>query len=250
MNPLVSLASKSWNFAKSQVGGWIFDTFHRYYEIEGCKFFIPQSLTTRSYRSRFLENTYEKEEISLLKYLDNSDVVLELGACLGVVSCIMNKKLIHSRKHLAVEANPALISVLKKNRQLNNALFCVENCIISKTSNGIFYIGPSLLSSSVYIKTQSKTHVPVKKLSWIKNKHKLDFTSIIMDIEGSEIEFIRENRPFFNKIRLAIIEFHPEITGQDNIKIAKDILYRCGLRKINQAGTSEAWIRSLPLNSS
>lgn len=62
--------------------------------MEKCEIEVPKELTTRTYRGCFMTGDYEAEEISLIKrYLKPDDRVLELGACIGAVSCVTNKLL-------------------------------------------------------------------------------------------------------------------------------------------------------------
>src|SRR5262245_30697328 len=90
------------------------------YELDGLSFVIPQEMTDFKFRGRFVRGSYEKEERRhLKKYIDADATVLELGACLGVVSCLTNVLLTDPRKHVVVEANPLLISWIERNRELN-----------------------------------------------------------------------------------------------------------------------------------
>jgi len=56
--------------------------------------------------------------------------VLELGGCLGVLSCTINKRLGDPTKHVVLEANPALIPYLRGNREINRAAFIVTNSVV------------------------------------------------------------------------------------------------------------------------
>ena len=73
-----------------------------------------------------------------------------MGACLGVVSIIVNKKLNNKEHHVCVEANTDLIPVLQKNRDNNDCKFKIENSIISKTSDGVFYIYDNVVAGSAH----------------------------------------------------------------------------------------------------
>ncbi len=51
--------------------------------------------------------------------------MIEFGGAMGVVACLTNKRLIHPEKHIVVEANPEILSLLKDNRDRNNCQFTI-----------------------------------------------------------------------------------------------------------------------------
>ena len=74
--------------------GFIFDLKGGRFHVDGCAIEVPKHLTTRTYRGCFMIGDYEAEERALIKrYLRPDDTVLELGACIGAVSCTTNKLL-------------------------------------------------------------------------------------------------------------------------------------------------------------
>ncbi len=109
-------------------GVW-FDLTGGRFRADGCEYVIPKDITSRAYRSCFLDGSYEAEERELIRtYLRPTDTVLELGACLGIVSCMTNKILADKSRHVVVEGNPFCIPSLHRNRDINKAGFLVENC--------------------------------------------------------------------------------------------------------------------------
>ena len=52
----------------------------------------------------FILEKYEQNEKYLVeKYIEENDKVLELGGCLGVISLVINKKLLNKNHHLVLE---------------------------------------------------------------------------------------------------------------------------------------------------
>src|SRR5687768_5221852 len=79
---------------KFTLAGWYFDVFMKRFRAENCFFEIPEQLTTRPGRGYFALDQYENVERRLVsKYITGTEHVLELGACIGVVSCIVNSRL-------------------------------------------------------------------------------------------------------------------------------------------------------------
>ena len=64
--------------------------------------------------SLFFGMSEEDEKQSIDKYLNPNAVVLELGGCLGIISCHINEKLINKKNHVVLEANPSLIGYFYK----------------------------------------------------------------------------------------------------------------------------------------
>ena len=120
--PLGSFAGRFDEAVFKRLGGFLFDLRGGIFKVDGCRFLIAKDLTTMSYRAEFLSDAYEAEERQLVQeYVKPGDSVLELGACIGVVSCVTNKMLADKSRHVVVEANPFCIPSLYRNRDLNRA---------------------------------------------------------------------------------------------------------------------------------
>jgi len=211
------------------------------------EFFLPLDKMPWGFRSRFFFNAYEKEERSLcLKYIQPQDQILELGACIGVVSCICNRILKDSSKHVAVEANPELTSWIERNRQHNRASFLIEQGMLSKTSNGDFRIERFIVSGSANTTTGTLVKVPVISIEEICNKHQLVPTIIVMDIEGGEISFLKENRIWLTQnceMKTIILEMHPAIVGIKVVGHLRGDLESLGFILQETLGSVECWQR-------
>lgn len=228
-------------YIKNQLHGWIFDNYFDYYYLEDYRFHIPKDLTTRVYRgAQFIHSNYENDERKLLRYIDPKSTVLELGAGIGILSCIINKHLSDPSKHLAIEANPNLIPILKKNRDLNNMNFLIENTLVSDVNT--FYINlKAINASSALKKIGNRTKVSLTKIENLQKKYKLTFDTAIIDIEGAEINFIEEKIQFLDKLKTIMIEFHPGITGKEDIDEAYKTLKQLKFRLIKKSNLVELW---------
>src|SRR2546428_12939715 len=89
------------------IEGLIFDLLGGRFYVDGCEINVPKNLTSRAYRACFFTGEYEAEECALVReFVRAEDAVLELGACMGVVSCVTNKQLRDKARHVVVEGNP------------------------------------------------------------------------------------------------------------------------------------------------
>ena len=199
------------------------------------------------FRSRFFFDAYEEQErILCAKHLKASDVILELGACLGVVSCACNRLLGDKKKHIVVEANPTLIPWLEKNRSVNQADFIIEHGLLSKSSDGSFRIEKFIVSGSANTTTGKLIHVPVLTLDDVCKKHEIIPSAIVMDIEGGELGFLSENQDWIrdhHQLKTMIIEMHPFILSEEEIKETKDILRNSGFSLTERIDIVEVWKR-------
>jgi len=136
--------------------------------LDGCRLTVPKEQTTRMFRASFFNGSYEASERQLVRaFVCPNDVVLELGACIGVVSCMTNKILADKSRHVVVEGNPFCIPTLHRNRELNQCGFTVENCAVSSQRDATFYFHPVCIVGGTTQSDESSrvARVPVRSLA-------------------------------------------------------------------------------------
>lgn len=229
------------------LGGALFDLRGGKYRINGCTFIIPKDQTSRQYRSSFLSHCYEVEDLELVRgTIQPTDRVLELGACLGVVSCTTNKLLAEKTKHVVVEANPFCIPWLHRNRDLNECQFLIEHCAVSQSQDVTFHVNPRVIvSSSIRGTTDNEipVRVPGRPLAELDARYG-PFDVLIMDIEGAELETLENSREVLRHYRLVIVELHDFALGDEGLKRCREILSQAGLQCRKQIRCIEAWQRT------
>lgn len=224
--------------------GLVFDLRGGRFRADGCTFLIPKDLTSRSYRACFLLGDYEPEERDLIKrFLRPDDRVLELGACLGIVSCVTNQLLADRRAHVVVEGNPMLIPTIHRNRQLNNCEFLVENCAASTKEDVTFYLHPVwVVGGTTQRESNLPVRVPGRSIGDLEKKYG-PFTALIVDVEGSELELFSHDAEILQCARLVIAELHPWAIGEENVEACRALFRNAGLEKVGSEGLTEAWQR-------
>jgi hypothetical protein len=131
--------------------GFGFDLTGAIYRVDGCRFEIPVNMTDRNYRSAFVFGEYEAGEQKLIRqFLRTDDRVIELGGCIGVLSCLVNSRLESRTHHLVVEANPELIPILRRNRELNQACFEIAECAVSTDPEVSFAVHRLMTHSGIF----------------------------------------------------------------------------------------------------
>ena len=224
--------------------GAAFDLRGGQFQADGCTFTVPKDQTSRSYRSCFLNGSYEAEERALIReFVRPSDTVLELGACLGVVSCVTNKILTDKSKHVVVEGNPFCIPTIHRNREINKCGFLVENCAASNERDATFYLHPVyIVGGTTQRESGQPVRVPARSLADLNARHG-PFSALIVDIDGAELEIFAAAPEVLSNTRLVIVEIHPWAIGEAGTQRCRELLSAAGLRFKRTVGITEAWQR-------
>ncbi|WP_374157614.1 FkbM family methyltransferase [Mycobacterium sp. G7A2] len=230
--------------SRSYIHGLLFDLKGGTYSTEGMSFRIASDQFPRSFRSRLYFDIYEAPERELAhRWIEPGASVLELGGCIGVVSCVVNKLLEHPRNHVVVEANPTLIGVLSQNRDANGCSFRIENCIVSRAAEAEFYISGIMTASRKDSGVGKRIAVSAKPLEELEDQYGIKFDTLILDIEGGEFDFFTENCTRLEEVKLVILELHRRILSPHELEVCTSILERAGLVRVDAQDETEVWAR-------
>ena len=245
-SPLRHIAWKTIDFVGYPLLGFIFTLIIRKYRTEDCVFNYPRQLTNFRFRSRFLLNNYEQDERNLLKkYLKSGDRVIEFGACIGIVSCITNKKINPEapKRHVVVEANPQLIPFLYANRSLNECNFLIEHGAVGDGDFSRFHFHKLIVGGSINRETGNQTLIVNQSLQDLNEKYG-EFDVLMMDIEGGEYAFLLKSENSLEQFRLVLIEIHNSILGREKADECRTLLAKSGfVLKERLSQITEAWER-------
>lgn len=226
MSHLKRILQILWGREENLFIGIYFILLKRYYRTTFGAFKVPKTWTRPHFYSRFLTDAYEKEERTLVEqHIDTNDHVLELGGCVGVISCLTSKK-IGKNQHCVVEANPHLLPYLRENRQRNHAHFQILEAAVTESDRLEFHLNRNMVGGSTERKTQAHCFVSGVPLSEVTERFG-PFNALIMDIEGGEWNFLMQYRQELSNYQKLLIEFHPAILGAERIEAL-----RAGLREM------------------
>jgi FkbM family methyltransferase len=197
--------------------------------IEGIHIRVGRHMSRRVEQA-ISKGGYEREELRVIGLvLSPSDVVLELGAGLGLVSAYCAKR-VGSARVFAFEANPDLEPRIRETYALNGVEPTLEMSAVRAISGRVtLYRTRHLYSSSIIQRSTTATpiEVPGKALSYVVEK--IRPTLLIVDVEGAEGElFDRAQLPGVTKI---VIELHERIIGVERSREILRVLAALGFRE-------------------
>jgi FkbM family methyltransferase len=208
--------SRSWTHRTwRKVSGWL---AYRYrvarrsiITIEGVRIRIGKHMSRRVERA-LSRGGYEREELRLIgAVLSPADVVLEVGAGLGLVSTYCAQR-IGSSRVFAYEADPELEPCIWETYELNGVSPTLEMCAVSARAGRVtLYRDKHFVSTSVVRRRVGSrpVEVPGRALSYVVEKAQP--TLLVIDAEGAEQDlFDGAQLPTVNKI---ILELHDRVIG-------------------------------------
>ena len=153
-------------------------------------------------------NKIEKPEQDLVKqYIKKDDVVLELGARYGSVSCIINSKLSNKNNQVSVEPDSRVWSALEKNKKINNCNFNIVKGFISNKKMDLINLDKCHGGYGASFIYNEDSNIPSYSLDYIKKKYNINkFNVLVADCEGCLEVFFKENPDMYNDIRLILFE--------------------------------------------
>jgi FkbM family methyltransferase len=195
-------------------------------KVDGCTFSLKSPAITRESKSKFMLNRYERpEREAVRRFLDPECPIVEFGGAIGVVSCLANRRLARPMEHVVVEANPDLVPVLLKNRELNGCKFTVLPRLVAYgrkraaffVDETNFVIGSAVAGPSNHAK--GVVEVETITLGAILEQYHFGVCTLICDIEGGEADLLRyESEILKSRVSTLILEVHEWILGQGRVQ--------------------------------
>jgi FkbM family methyltransferase len=209
--------------------------------LDGCRFTLQHPLVTDKTRARFLRGRYERAERVLLdKWLDDGAPVVELGGGLGVVACIVNRRLQHPDRHVVLEANPSLIPLLDHHRTINGARFTIVHGAIDYSGRGSVRIDVNrdFLAGRVGDTTMDATEVPAVRLRDLCRDYPYDNATLVCDIEGVETQLVEHDGDVLaRRFQMLVVETHPQFRSPTECAAMSSRLDQLGFAEVDTART-------------
>lgn len=193
---------------------------YSYYDYKGRRILAP-----RNAAGVFLE-IFQDEVYEQVWRPKPGDIVLDIGAYVGMFTVKASRLVGDKGKVIAVEPSPQNYELLEKNCEGLNNVILVKKAIMSKTGTGKLYYAKSTASNSLIIRGERYVEVRTIKLDDLMIDLGLDKVDIIkIDAEGAEIDVLQGGQVVLaNGTRLAIAAYHTAPNGKAEIAQVTSLL--------------------------
>lgn len=169
------------------------------------------------------------------KYIKETDIVLELGARFGSVSCVIESKLNDGKNLVVVEPDEKVWDALETNRKKNQCEFHIIKGFVSNKSFELEGGG-----YGVTFNKNKMSDIPSISLNDVQNKYNKKFNVLVADCEGFLEEFFDQYPWFYDQLRKILFEAdYPE---KCNYKKITDTLKEKGFIE-ELCGHQNVWIK-------
>jgi len=179
---------------------------------------------------------YEQfEQYLVSRWIKPNDVVLEIGARLGVVSSCINRMLSNKTNHVVIEPDTRIYDVLLENRKITKSHFQVCTNVLGNSPLRLVLedegLGTRALNDGEV--NENTITVPNITVSNFFAKYKLKFNVLVIDCEGCLCKLIEENGDeLLENIRFVLFEMdNQELCKYD---IVVDKLIELGFKFIDR----------------
>jgi FkbM family methyltransferase len=184
---------------------------------------------------------FEVDEQKLARiYIEENDVVFELGARYGSVSCIINSKLKCKTNQVVVEPDERVWGALERNKRVNNCQFHIVKGFVSKKKLGLTNINDCYGGYAATSVEQKDSKIPSFSMEEIQNKTQLKFNVLVADCEGFLEQFFDENPTFVDSLRIVL--FEADYINKCNYGKIRSMLKEKGFKELLQ-GHQNVWKR-------
>ena len=209
------------------------------YTCDGLTFSLDNPRIATRLKSRFFRGDYELDERRMLaQHLEPELPAIEVGACIGVLSCMTNRILKKPEQHVVVEANPYLIPTLEANRDRNGCRFKVLNRALAYGKPHLaFSLHDLFVGGSVQRQTSEQVEVVTTTVREILDDHGFDVVNLIVDAEGAEVDLLKHEAELLKtRVALLIVEVHARIVGEPVIISLIEEIKALGFTLVDSSG--------------
>lgn len=172
-------------------------------------------------------NLLEVDEQKLVNtFIQPDDVVLELGARYGTVSCVINSKLNNKSNQVSVEPDERVWEALEKNMKLNKCSFNIIKGFISNKKLSLENLDNCFGGYGSTFVDDEKSNIQSYTLDEVQNTFNLKFNVLVADCEGFLERFFDENETLYNQLDKII--FETDYADKCNYKKIKENLIKAG----------------------
>lgn len=191
-----------------------------------------------------IEKVECREQKLARDFIGKNDIVLELGARYGSVSCVINANLKNKLNQLSVEPDDRVWEALERNKKENGCEFHILKGFISNVTLGLTNLDYGGGYGSTFVETDNSK---IKSYTYdeIKRQFNLDFNVLVADCEGFLERFLDENPSIYEKMRMII--FEADQKHKCNYNKIRNNLRNYGFREVIK-GHQNVWKKKKPID--
>jgi len=198
---------------------------------EKLDFFVhPDTSAIDSLIEIYRENVYER-----LRNIKEGDIVIDVGANVGMFTVKAAKKVGDNGLVIAIEPYSQNVKLLKRNIEkyaLNNVII-IPYAVSSSSGKAKLYVHPvssacKLASEDELESLQKTENVTVTTLDEVVEKfniNRVDFLKI--DVEGSELDALNGAQKCLNLVKSLVIECHSSIKKKEVKRFLEERGFKC-----------------------
>ncbi|MSX02817.1 MAG: hypothetical protein F2813_06610, partial [Actinobacteria bacterium] len=109
-----------------------------------------------------------------------------------------------------------------------------------------FFVSSVILSGSSTAGPESigRIDVPTTTVEELEAAHGMRFDALVMDIEGGELQFMRENPALLRQLNFVSVEFHESIILSAGIAECEQLMASAGLVHAETVAECAVWLRA------
>ena len=218
--------------------------------LDGCAFNVEKMPDTPM-KLALVRNEYEDfERQAVLRYVRPEYPVVELGGCIGVVSCITNRILRNPKMHVVVEPSPNVIPFLQSNRDANHCEFEILNRAIAYDRPSVTFVETMDYWGNALKSEAGKDMVTVgtTSLGDILSERGFQTFTLICDIEGHEYDLVQHEGELLQKADTIILETHARMIGTAKTQTLLNAIKELGFHMIDE-GSLVVVLRRFPVGN-
>ena len=202
------------------------------FEVEGVRLAVPDTLLTPRIAAKLASGRYERDEArAALMRLRRGRPVLDLGTGIGFIACLC-ARVAGADSVTTVEANPALLPVIRANLERNGAgaatvLHGAVGAAGEEAAPVAFDAAQPFWAGRLADAATSERAVAVPRLDLRDLLARTRPALVIMDIEGAEAALFDARWPAH--VRNVMIELHPDRYPDTAIHRIVDCLSASGM---------------------
>ena len=208
---------------------------HCYYDYDGRRILAPKN-AAGVFMEIFQDEVYEQ-----VWKLKPGDVVLDIGAYVGMFAVKASRIVGEEGRVIAIEPSPENYELLRYNCRGLSHVTLVKKAIMAENGIGKLYYSKSAAANSLITKWKKYIEVETITLDDLVAELKLDRIDLIkIDAEGAELDVLKGAQKVLARgTRLVIAAYHTAPNGETEIfQVVKT------LRKANYDGICNVGLRS------